>query len=135
MQKNDLFWQDGSVFRILAIQGDSVLAIDCLKRTMPHWFAPKNAAPCTETELRELTDIELFDLESLDPATKRVIHERFTLVAGVLPFLADEKMRTYAIKALSEEEYIPTAPYLISIPNTGHFLDVLHYILPFCVIS
>ena len=32
-------------------------------------------------------------MESLAPATKRVIHERFTLVAGVLPFLTDEKMR------------------------------------------
>lgn len=96
MQKNDLFRQDGSVFRILAIQGNIVLAIDCLKRTMPQWITLESAAPCTEAELRELTDIELFYLESLDPATKRVVHERFTLVAGVLPFLADEKMRTYA---------------------------------------
>ena len=108
MQKNDLFRQDGSVFRILAIQGDSVLAIDCLKRTMPQWITLESAALCTEAELRELTDIELFDLESLDPATKRVIHERFTLVAGVLPFLADEKIRTYAIKAISEEKGIST---------------------------
>lgn len=106
MQKNDLFRQDGSVFRILAIQGDSVLAIDCLKRTMPQWITPESAALCTEAELRELTDIELFDLESLDSATKRVIHERFTLVAGVLPFLADEKMRIYAIKAISAEKGI-----------------------------
>lgn len=30
MQKNDLFRQDGSVLRILAVRGDSVLAIDCL---------------------------------------------------------------------------------------------------------
>lgn len=108
MQKNDLFRQDGSVFRILAIQGDSVLAIDCLKRTMPQWITLESAALCTEVELRELTDIELCDLESFDPATKRVIHERFTLVAGVLPFLEDEKMRTYAIKAISAEKGIST---------------------------
>ena len=56
MQKNDLFRTDGSAFRILAIQGDSVLAIDCLKRTMPHWFTPESAVPCTEAELWELTD-------------------------------------------------------------------------------
>ena len=106
MQKNDLFRQDGSVFRILAIQGDSVLAIDCLKRTMPQWITLESAVLCTEAELREHTDSELFDMESLDPATKRIIHERFTLVAGVLPFLADEKMRIYAIKAISAEKGI-----------------------------
>ena len=31
----------------------------------------------------------------------------------------------------SVKEYIPTAPYLISIPNTGLFLAVLRYILWF----
>lgn len=108
MQKNDLFRQYGSVFRILAIQCGSVLAIDCLKRTMPQWFTLESAVPCTEAELQELTDTELFNLESLDPATKRVIHKRFTLVAGVLPFLADEKMRTYAIKTISAEKGIST---------------------------
>ena len=108
MQKNDLFSKDGSVFRVLAVHNDSVLAIDCLKRTMPQWITLESSAPCTEAELQELTDIELFDLESLDPAAKRVIHERFTLVAGVLPFLEDEKMRTYAIKAISAEKGIST---------------------------
>lgn len=62
MQKNDLFRKDGSVFRILAIQSDSILAIDCLKRTMPHWITPESAVLCTEEDLRELTDIELFEI-------------------------------------------------------------------------
>ena len=34
-----------------------------------------------------------------------------------------------------EKEYITTAPYLISIPNTGRFLVVLCYILSFRVLS
>lgn len=77
MQKNDLFRQDGSVLRILAIRGDSVLAIDCLKRTMPQWITLESAVLCTEAELQELTDIELFDVESFDPATKRVMADSF----------------------------------------------------------
>ena len=34
-----------------------------------------------------------------------------------------------------EKEYIATAPYLISIPNTGRFLAILRYILLFYVLS
>ena len=38
-------------------------------------------------------------------------------------------LKANGIGVYFEKEYIPTAPYLISIPNTGHFLAILRYIL------
>lgn len=40
-------------------------------------------------------------------------------------------LRDRNIAVFFEKEYISIAPYLISIPNTGHFLLLLHYILYF----
>lgn len=93
MQKNDLIQHNGTILRILAINDSNALVIDCLKRNMPQWFniaAIDNFEPCTEQELAEQTDAELFDIESLDTATRKIVHDRYTIIAGVLPFIADD---------------------------------------------
>ena len=38
MEKNQLLKYNGCIYRILAIEEDSVLMIDCLKKTMPNWY-------------------------------------------------------------------------------------------------
>ena len=38
MQKNDIVKIEAGVFRILDIDGDQVLAIDCEKKNMPQFF-------------------------------------------------------------------------------------------------
>ena len=38
MQKNDILKTKDGVFRILKIDGDRVLAIDCQKQTMPKFY-------------------------------------------------------------------------------------------------
>lgn len=38
MEKNQLLKDNGCIYRILAIEEDSVLMIDCLKKTMPNWY-------------------------------------------------------------------------------------------------
>lgn len=107
MKKNDLIKHDGTIFRILAINDSNILAIDCIKRSMPQWYSLGNIESiefCTEQELYLQTDTELFEIDFLDSATKKIIHERFTLVAGVLPFVDDEKMRTFAINTMAAEK-------------------------------
>ena len=76
---------------------------------MPHWCniaKIESFALCTEQELSEQTDVELFDVESLDAATRKIVHDRYTIIAGVLPFIADDKMRSMVISRIADEQDI-----------------------------
>lgn len=108
MQKNDLIRSDNMVLRILSIDGDRVLAIDCLKRNMPKWYrlSDLNYDAFTEQELIALSDIEIFDIDSLDSTSRKIVHDRYTIIAGVLPFLADDKMRSAVISRIADEHEI-----------------------------
>lgn len=39
MKKNDLIKTDSGIFRILSVGDNSILAIDCNKKTMPQFFS------------------------------------------------------------------------------------------------
>lgn len=108
MRKNDLIRNECSVYRILSIDKDRVLAIDCLKRNMPKWYPADNLCGdvVTEQDLIGLSDVEIFDPDALDAATRKIVHERYTVIAGVLPFLIDEKMRSAVISRIADEHEI-----------------------------
>ncbi|HBI59957.1 MAG TPA: hypothetical protein DDY31_01890 [Lachnospiraceae bacterium] len=109
MEKNQLLKDNGSIYRILAIEEDSVLMIDCLKKTMPNWYDMGEVSGyenCSEEELLEVTGTVLVEEEDLSSKTRKTAHERFTVVAGILPFLADDRFRTEAIKRVAREQGI-----------------------------
>ncbi len=108
MRKNDLIRTADSVLRILAIDKERVLTIDCLKRNMPKWYPIKslNGETFTEQELSDLSDVEIFDIDALDSATRKIVHDRYTIIAGVLPFLTDEKLRSAVIAQIADEHKI-----------------------------
>jgi len=107
MEKNQLIKNNGDIYRILALEDDSVLLIDCIKKQMPKWYAISDVGGyeiCAEEELSEVTGIDLVEEEELSPKTRRIVHERFTLVAGILPFLSDDRFRTEAVKRVAKEK-------------------------------
>lgn len=108
MRKNELIRTADSVFRILAIDKDRVLTIDCLKRNMPKWYSIEilGDETITEQELVGLSDVEIFDIDALDSATRKIVHDRYTIIAGILPFLTDEKMRSAVISRIADEHKI-----------------------------
>ena len=62
---------------------------------MPQWCeltAFSDYKVCTEDDLLLQSGVVLTDVDMLSPAVKRVIHERYTIVAGVLPFLYGSKL-------------------------------------------
>ena len=96
MEKNQLIKLDGVIYRVLAVEEQNVLLIDCIKRTMPKWYGLDEVSGheiCPEEELGEETEMVLEKEEDLKPRQRCVAHERFTVVAGILPFLDDDKMR------------------------------------------
>lgn len=112
MQKNSLIRYNGDIIRILEIQEDKVFIINCSQKSMPKWESPKNIFGelfgeqykqyCSEQELLEENNVVLPDIETLDAEGRKFAHEHFTLIAGILPFVTDEKERSYMIDNISK---------------------------------
>ena len=101
MQKNELRKWQGTFIRILSEKGDQALIIDCIHRKMPVWMNISEldaSTECSEEELFSAADIQLPDFETLPSTAKRISHERYALIAGILPFFANDALRTAAIK-------------------------------------
>ena len=101
--KNQLLRHDDRIIRVLAVDTD-VLAIDCLKRTMPQWMPAEDLQdwePCDETALPS-PDAPICDMENLTPEQRKVMHERYTLIAPVLPFIHKEAQRSVMIAQVAE---------------------------------
>ncbi len=106
MQKNDLLKLENRIIRILELKKDKVLIIDCIKRTVPKWCDISDFDDyenCTEEELFKQTNITPLNIEDLDSDSKKIAHEKYTLIAGVLPFIAEDKERCYAINKIATQ--------------------------------
>ena len=98
--KNSLMKKDDSIIRILDIKDDKIFVIDCIKKTMPKWYDISFISgyeKCSEFDISK---------EDLDSNSKRIMHERFTLIAGILPFVSDEDSRNDMICKISEHKNI-----------------------------
>lgn len=104
MQKNDLLKKDDVIVRVLHIDGERVLVIDCVKKTMPQWVRKQSLEEydaCDEIEI--CGDFCSVDIEELDAKSRKIARERYTMIAGVLSFYKDKIMRTQAIEEASKE--------------------------------
>lgn len=109
MKKHDLLKDGNSIIRALAILPDRILMIDCIKKTMPVWVkssALEAFSECTDEVLIQTTNLTVTDIENLNADQKRTMYDRYTLIAPVLPFVADEKMRSKVISSISTENNI-----------------------------
>ena len=100
MKKYDLLVCDKFIFRVLEIRSDRVLVSDCIKRAMPVWVEPallQSYSPCTDVELSEVTGVTIANVDTLDAEQRKVMYKRYTMIAPILPFVADDKMRSQVI--------------------------------------
>ena len=103
--KNSLMKNGDIIIRILEEKEDKVFVIDCIKKTMPKWYDISFLSDykrCPDNELKR----EILDMEQLDSNSKRIMHERFTMIAGILPFVSDEKSRNEMISKVSERKNV-----------------------------
>lgn len=100
-----LLKNENQIIRVLKSHGDKALVIDCIKRTMPKWVdgdSLSNYDDCGEDEMYERTDYS-FGRE-LTPKEERIAQERFTMIAGVLPYIGNEQKRSQMIDFLAEHQ-------------------------------
>ncbi len=99
-----LLKNDNQIIRVLQTQDDQFLIIDCIKRTMPCWVDKSdlsNFVECSINELYEQTNMILD--RKLTAEEQRIAQERFTMVAGALPFIGNEQKRSQMIDLLAEQ--------------------------------
>lgn len=109
MKKNELYRYDGSILRVLDVKDEKVFVIDCLKRTMPAWMCDDvfaGAEGAAENELRDAARLDIVSMEELSPECRKVVYERYTAVAGVLPYVSDDRRRSESLHAAAEQEGI-----------------------------
>ncbi len=109
MKKHDLLKDGNNIIRILEIQPDKILIIDCIKRTMPIWVKPlvvDSFSACTDEVLNQPTNFTATDIENLNADQKRTMYDRYTLIVPILPFIADERMRAKVIRSTAIENNI-----------------------------
>lgn len=105
MRKNELMWKDGAILRALDQKDGEVLVIDCVRRAMPRWIRSSELVgyeECTEETLMEKTGIKPLPIEELNMQSRKVAYERYTMIAGVLPFIGNEKERGHIIRQIAE---------------------------------
>jgi len=109
MKKHDLLKNGNNIIRVLDVKPDKILMIDCIKRTMPIWVessALDSFSGCTDAVLNQATNFAVIDIENLNADPKRTMYDRYTLIAPILPFIADERMRSKLIGSTAIEHNI-----------------------------
>ena len=102
--KNKLFQSENMIIRILDSSADEVLVIDCVKQTMPVWTKVSDVnsyIPCTDTALFNAIG-SIPDIETLEAGQIRVMHERYTMIAGVIPYIGNIKLRSCSIEEAAQ---------------------------------
>lgn len=107
--KNDLYFKDDSIIRVLEVRKDKALMIDCIRRTMPRWKDIVSLAgwdQCSQETLYEITGVELPELDSLCPESRKVAYERYTMIAPILHLLPDEQKKCEMISTIATNEKV-----------------------------
>ena len=102
MQKNDLLRNEDSIYRVLQLQDNRALIIDCIKRTMPRWCDCNDYIQCSEDDLTTATNTFPLPLEELDAKSRRYAYEHYNMIAGVLPFVGDDAERCTMISRVAD---------------------------------
>ncbi len=106
MKKNDYLKIDDTIYRILAVDKDNYLVLNCNTKNMPSWKKESELAEgdiISAEEAFNMLDIELIEEELTGTAFKKA-HERYTMIAGVLAFMNDDSLRNRAI-AMAVDTY------------------------------
>lgn len=110
MKKYDLLRSGDSIIRVLEIQDDRILVIDCIKHSMPVWVEAESLESYSECSERNLYDatgvVATEDIDDLDSDQRKIMHERYTMIAPILPFIADDKMRSRLICSVAEDHQV-----------------------------
>lgn len=100
MKKNELIKTDSGIFRILSIDSNKVLAIDCGKKTMPQFFSYDFF---NDSEIINCLSPDYPIFEDLSPADRKIAQQRYTMIASAISVLDDTKQRNLMLENSSKQ--------------------------------
>lgn len=100
MKKNDIVKTENGIFRIISIEKENVLAIDCEKKTMPRFFP---ISFFENGEIIENLPSHFPSWEELSLSEHRIIQKRYTMIASAIAVVADKKKRNMMIDIASNQ--------------------------------
>ena len=100
MKKNDLIKTEDGIYRILSIEANRVLAIDCIKKTMPKFYSVSSFG---NGENIDCIPVDFLDIEDLSPADRKIAQERYTMIASAVSVVDDTKQRNLMIEKSSKQ--------------------------------
>lgn len=106
MRSKVLLRKENDFVRVLKINAERLLVIDCVKKTMPKWIEEKclnGFIECAENELLEFLEVRFESNEQMSEKSRRVMNERYTMLQGVLAFVGNQDLRNQAIGVIEEE--------------------------------
>ena len=103
MRKNDLILKDGNLYRVLDLDDDQSLLIDCKKQAMPQWCLFTEGELCDDEVLYSITGYRPQSFMELTTDQQRTAHERFTVIAPVLSFVGKAQERSAMIRRVSSD--------------------------------
>lgn len=105
MRKNELLHKNNNIVRVLETESEKVLIVNCINKSVPRWVDGTDLCEYTEyniSSLSDITGISPLSVDELDNESRRIAYERFTTIAGVLPFIAEDKSRCDAIAHMAK---------------------------------
>ena len=92
------------ILRILDAEGEKALVIDCVKMGMPKWISLSEIEDGVEIPGEEfMGEMERDIPEGMSASARQTMHERFTVISGILPCVGDKKQRSLRIADAAEK--------------------------------
>lgn len=104
--KNKIIKSENQIYRVLHQTGNQIFVINCNNISMPKWIELKNYIELSEEDLKVSFNISFKEENLINQKSKEIMYKRYTLIAGILPFIKDKYLRCKAIKNISEENNI-----------------------------
>ena len=106
MSLGNLYDNGVTIYRELAARDDTVLVIDCVKRTMPVWLPKDRLTDWQQIEeqaLHEKTGVYPVTEDALSKIALASAHRRYSMIAPAVAVVADKKQRDDMIIWVSNE--------------------------------
>ena len=100
MKKNDIVKTGEGIFRIISVDEEAVLAIDCEKKMMPKFFS---TSFFENGEILENLPFSFPLWDELSPTDCRIAQKRYTMIAAAVAVIGDKQKRNSMIDYASRQ--------------------------------
>jgi len=96
MLSKSLFDNGQTIYRVLAENGERLLVIDCIKRTMPFWIKREDITSYTQIDesiLYDKSGLKTIKEDELSNRALATAHQRYSIIAAAVAVVADKNLR------------------------------------------